>query len=136
MIRKVSVLLLAFILLLALALPAFGQSGITDFTNLRLNNFLLLRPRTAETITNGDTLNPTGSIQRVTAAGAVGMSGAEITVKQAGTVLTLVNVGSNTITFTETGTLISAGNIALGAGDSATLVSDGTNWYQVAASNN
>lgn len=134
-----SSLLLA--LLLCLSFLAFvstsqAQGGITGFASLRVTAFYRAVPRTAITVTNNATVNPTGSFQRLTAAGAVGTSGANITVKPAGTIVTFLNTGSNTITFTETGTLKSAGNIALGALDAATLYSDGTNWYQVSASNN
>lgn len=131
-------LTLAFSLLfgggMTMALQA--QGGVTGFANLRITNFYRAQPRTAITVTQDGTLNPTGTYQRITAAGAVSTSGTNIVVKPAGTILTLVNSGSNTITFTETGTLQSAGNIALGALDSATLISDGTNWTQIAGSNN
>lgn len=113
-----------------------AQGGVTGFANLRITNFYRAQPRTALTLTSGSTLNATGTYQRITAAGAIYTAGTAITVKPAGTVLTLVNSGSNTITFTETGTLISAGNLALGANDAVTLFSDGTNWTQVSASNN
>ncbi len=133
---------IAFALLLVAGLLGMGeqsvgaQGGVTGFANLRITNFYRAQPRTALTVTMNGTVNSTGTYQRLTAAGAVATSGASITVKPAGTILTLINVGSNTITFTETGTLVSAGNIALGANDAATLYSDGTNWYQVSASNN
>lgn len=132
----VPLLLLVALLLLGRPQPSAAQSGVTDFDNVRVTNFYRAVPRTAIAVTQDATVNATGTFQRLTAAGAVSTSGASITVKPAGTFLVLVNVGSNTITFTETGTLKSAGNIALGALDSATLVSDGTNWYQTAASNN
>jgi len=114
-----------------------AQGGVTGFANLRITNFYRTAPRTAIAITNNGYLTATGTNQRITAAyPGVGTSGANIAVKPAGTILILTNVSTNTITFTETGTLISAGNIALGANDSATLLSDGTDWYQIAASNN
>lgn len=127
---------LSLTLIAAPLLPALAQGGVTGFANIRITNFYRAQPRTAITMTQDATLNATGTYQRITAAGAVSTSGASITVKPAGTILILVNSGSNTITFTETGTLKSAGNIALGALDSATLLSDGTNWTQIAASNN
>lgn len=114
-------------------LPVQAQGGVTGYANLRISNFYRAQPRAAITVGNGATVNATGTYQRLTAAGGVGAS---LAIKPAGTLLVLVNVGSNTITFTETGTLISAGNIALGQNDSATLISDGTNWFQIAASNN
>ena len=116
--------------------PSFAQGGVTGFANLRISNFYRAQPRTTITMTQDKVLDTTGTFTRLTAAGAVSTSGASIEVEPAGTLLILVNIGSNTITFTETGTLKSAGNIALGALDSATLLSDGTNWYQISASNN
>lgn len=133
-------LAIALLLLVSLLLgPSFiaqAQGGVTGYANLRISNFYRAQPRTAITVTANGTVNPTGTYTRLTAAAAVGTSGANITVKPAGTILFLVNVGSNTITFTETGTLKSAGNIALGATDTAILVSDGTNWTQLSGSNN
>lgn len=135
--KKALISFLVTVLLLAgLVIPLQAQGGVTGFANIRITNFYRAAPRAAITVTNNGSVNPSGTYQRLTAAGAVGTSGANITVKPAGTILILVNTGSNTITFTETGTLISAGNIALGAGDTATLLSDGTNWTQIAASNN
>ena len=111
-----------------------AQNGVTGFANLRIANFYRAQPRTAIVVTNDSVVNATGTLQRISSAGTVGTS--NITIKPAGTILILLNTGSNTITFTETGILKSAGNIALGTLDSATLVSDGTNWYQIAGSNN
>jgi hypothetical protein len=124
-------------MLLAPMMVTEAQGGVTGYANLRITNFYRAAPRPTITVTDNMTpLNTSGTFTRLTAAGAVGVSGDALVVKPAGTLLYLVNVGSNTITFTETGTLISAGNIALGAGDTATLISDGTNWRQLASSNN
>lgn len=131
-----SVSLTALALVLTLMLPVNAQGGVTGYANLRITNFYRAQPRTAIAVTMNGWVTATGTYQQLTAAGAVSTSGAKIAVKPAGTILILVNSGSNTITFTETGTLVSAGNIALGANDSATLLSNGTNWYQIAASNN
>lgn len=136
--RIATAVLVPLLLLGALfvVMPVGAQGGVTGFANLRITNFYRAAPRAALTVTMNGTVNPTGTYQRLTAITTTATSGANITVKPAGTLLILVNTGSNTITFTETGTLISAGNIALGAGDSATLLSDGTNYTQIAASNN
>lgn len=139
--KKLTVLLFPILLVFAL-LMTFGapvldaQGGVTGFSNLRITNFYRAAPRAAITVTDNGTVNPTGTYQKVTAAAAVGTSGDNLTVKPAGSVLILVNVGANTITITETANVKSAGNIALGTLDSATLVSDGADWYQIAASNN
>lgn len=144
MLRKLklslSTFLVALLLLVGVAffatLEVDAQGGMTTFNGIQITTFYRAVPRSTITMTQDATLNATGTYQPITAAGAVSTSGVSITVKPRGTVLILVNVGSNTITFTETGTLVSAGNIALGANDSATLISNGTNWYQIAASNN
>lgn len=140
MLRKIGLLLsslfLAALLFVGLEQMVSTQGGVTGFANLRISNFYRAQPRTAITVTQDGVVNPTGTYQRLTAVTTTTTSGVSITVKAAGTILILQNVGSNTITFTETGTLISAGNIVLGANDSATLISDGTNWRQIAASNN
>lgn len=91
---------------------------------------LTLGQQTVFTITQAGTLTPTGTYQQLTAAGAVSFG--SIVTGTAGDVLTLVNIGSNTITITDTGTLKLSGNAALGQYDSVTLLSDGTNWIQVA----
>lgn len=130
-------LVLVAMLLFATPQASQAQTGVTAFGTVRVGAFYRAYPRTAITVTMNGWLTPTGTYQRIrNESGAVSTSGAKIAVKQAGTILTLVNVGANTITFTETGTLVSAGNIALGANDSATLISDGTNWTQIGASNN
>ena len=130
------VLLVAALLLLAQPHVTEAQSGWSNFTNVRVGSHLATAPKATRIITNGGSLNPLGTLQPISSTAAVGMSGANITVEPAGTLLVLLNVGAQTITFTETGTLVSAGNIALGAGDSASLISNGTNWYQIAGSNN
>lgn len=87
------------------------------------------------TLTDNATLTPLGSLQPIASAAAIGIAGGT---KIAHTTdrLTIVNIGAQTITFTETTGLNSAGNIALGAADTATLVWANGAWYQVAASNN
>ncbi len=88
----------------------------------------------AVTVTNGSTITPTGTYQPIQSAGAVGTS--SIATGTAGTVLVLVNAVAQTITLTDTGTLMLSANLALGQYDSVTLISDGTNWIQLATSNN
>lgn len=113
-----------------------AQGGVTTFSSLRVTNFYRAHPRATIVVTNNGTVLATGTNQPISSTAAVGTSGANIPVRPAGTLLILHNVGAQTITFTETGTLVSAGNIILGANDTATLLSNGTNWIQVGASNN
>lgn len=129
-------LLLASFLFIGLEQAVSSQGGVTGFANLRISNFYRAQPRTAITITQDGDLNPTGTYQRITAATAVTMSGSDVTVEPAGTLLILQNVSVNTIKFTETATFSATGNISLGQDDSATFISDGTSWRQIAASNN
>jgi len=121
------------------ALWACNAGGTMEFragSTLSIDTFLTVEPQTALTLGNGDELVPTGTFQPITSAGAVGISGGDIAAGDDGDLLILLNVGSNTITITETTGLVSAGNITLGAGDSATLVYRGSSWYQIGASNN
>ena len=151
-------LLMAALLLFARPSPADAQAGITNFDSVVLSgdlivgddvtigdgvavndltvaDFLNVTAQTEIVLTMNGTLTPTGSLQPVSAAGAVSVNGGTSIVHTTD-YLILVNVGAQTITFTETTGLISAGNIALGAGDSATLVWADGGWMQVAASNN
>lgn len=146
--------LLVMALLAGTPRGADAQSGVTNFTTVSasrdvvvgrdvqvgsdvlLGGVLSMTPATSLTVADNALITPTTSVMRLTAAAAVGISGTNIALGDAGAVLVLLNVGSNTITFTETGTFVSAGNIALGAGDSATLISTGTGWTQIAGSNN
>lgn len=138
--RTIFVLLANVVALVMLASmliePSDAQGGVSSFSTIRISNFYRAQPRTSIAVTNGGTINATGTFQRIHSAGTVGTAGTAITVKPAGTLLTLVNIGANQITITETGVFTSAGNIVLGAGDSATLYSNGAAWTQVGASNN
>jgi hypothetical protein len=86
------------------------------------------------TITEGLTFTPTGTMQGLTAAGSV--STGWMTVLGAGTQVTLINFGSNTITLTETAQLVTSGNIALGQYDNASFISDGSRWILLSTTNN
>jgi 3D (Asp-Asp-Asp) domain-containing protein len=97
-------------------------------------NTMLFPVSTAQTVTQNAQITPVGTFHRLTSAASV--STADIEILDAGTVVVLVNVGSNTITISDTGTLKLSGDIALGANDTVTLLSDGTNWIQLATSNN
>lgn len=110
------------------------NSSASVGTNLTVDEWLILDPADTITITQGATLTAEASYQPITAAGAVSFGA--ITAETAGTFLRLINVGSNTITISDTGTLKLSGNIALGQYDSLALLSDGTNWIQMGTSDN
>jgi cytoskeletal protein CcmA (bactofilin family) len=103
--------------------------------DLTVADFVNITAQTAISLTMNGWLTPTGSLQRLESAGAVMLDGGT-KIAHTTDYLILVNTGAQTITFTETTGLISAGNIALGAGDAATLVWANGGWIQVAASNN
>ncbi len=86
------------------------------------------------TITEGGAFTPTGTFQGITAAGSV--STGQMTVLPTGSLVTLINFGSNAITITETATIVTSGNLALGQYDNATFLSDGTRMILLATTNN
>lgn len=107
--------------------------GLT-LTSVGTIDTLRLSAATAISVTQGLTITPAGSYQPLESAGTV--STGAITAGTAGDVLTLVNGTNTTITISDTGTLKLSGNIALGQYDSLVLISDGTNWVQLATTNN
>lgn len=98
--------------------------------DLTVTGDLTISPGVTETIGYDEQIDPVASYHRITASAARGTD--DIATGTAGDVLALINVGSNTITLTDTGTLKLSGNAALGAGDTIILLSDGTNWIQMA----
>lgn len=96
---------------------------------------LYLTQQVSQTIGFGGTITPTGAYHQITATAARGTSSVS-GVATAGRVVTLINIGSNTITLTDTGTLKLSGNAVLGQYDSLVLLSDGTNWIQLSKTDN
>lgn len=90
-------------------------------------------PPAALTVTDGAVITPTATVMELTAAGAVG---AELINAGDGQLLILVNTGAQTITISDTATIESTGDIALGAADTLTLIGVGVKWYELASSNN
>lgn len=89
-----------------------------------------------ESITvSSDTITPTGTLQTLTASEAITIS--VINSPRAGKVLILTNVSANTITISETASLILGGQRALGQNDNLTLISvDGSTWTEFDFTNN
>lgn len=96
---------------------------------------LYLTQQSTQTIGYQGTITPTGTYHQIAASAARGTSSVA-GVSTAGRVITLINVGAQTITLTDTGTLKLSGNAALGQYDSLVLISDGTNWIQVSKTDN
>lgn len=111
-----------------------AAGAFTNLTAATLGTFLSLTGQTNITVTDDMAIAPTGSNQPLTAAAAVGATlEASCT---AGKIVFLRNVGANAITITDTTTTMLAGNAALGQYDSLTVLCDGTNWVELARSNN
>jgi len=85
-------------------------------------------------VSDDSVITPTGVYQPLTASAACGT--ASIAAMAAGTVVAFQNVSTNTITLTDTGTLLLSGNAALEQYDTLVLLSDGTNWIQLAKADN
>ena len=110
-------------------------SGAATFgDNATVGKFLVLTQGTTQVLAASGTLTPVTSFQPISSTAAVGTS--SIATLGAGTLLRIVNVGAQTVTFTDTGTLYLSGNIALGATDSLLLMSTGTGWVQMGTSDN
>lgn len=114
-----------------------GNATLTD-GDLTLTNgdaiigdYLKIVPQTTLTVTG--TFTPTGSYQPVIAASVIGITA---TVGAAGQTVTIINVGTNAVTLADSGTQKLSAAAALGQYDTLTVRSDGTNWIEVARSNN
>lgn len=104
------------------------------YINWQLNGPLRALPQATITVSNNSIITPTGMYQPLTASAAAGTS--SIAAAAAGTIVIFENLSTNTITLTDTGTLLLAGNAVLGQYDTLALISDGTNWIQVSKSDN
>lgn len=116
---------------------AVGGSEVADFNAGGVNIYksLTLHPGATISVTNGVPITPTASYQPLTSAGAVGTTLAASGFVT-GTIVTLENTVNQTITITDTATTMLSGNIALGQYDTLVVQWDGTNWVQLATSNN
>ena len=103
---------------------------------VNVGTLLRMTPAATAVIVADGTLTPVGSYQPISSTAAVGTSVIATTTRTAGELLYLINVGSQTVTFTDTGSLKLSGNAALGAGDTLLLVFDGTNWNQAGKTDN
>jgi fibronectin-binding autotransporter adhesin len=87
----------------------------------------------AITVTEGSVITPTGTLQEITAAGAVTAS---LSPAVNGDIVILLNSSANNITIADTTGQILASNAVLGQGDTLTLVGTTGAWYEVGRSNN
>ena len=111
-------------------------NNITASGWITISTFLQLSPSSQQTIVEGTAgITPTTSLHQITAAGVVSNT-MSVTGFTAGQVVALVNVGANTITIIDTGTTMLGGNRALGQYDTLMIFFDGTNWVELAFTNN
>jgi glucan phosphoethanolaminetransferase (alkaline phosphatase superfamily) len=112
------------------------NSSIVAYGSASVGTFLALTPGAMQVVSPDSTITPVASYQPISSTAAVGTS--SIAAMASGTMLRLVNIGTQTITITDTGTLYLSGNIALGENDSLLLLSKGVGqgWVQVSTSNN
>jgi len=115
-------------------LPAIGESNVTHYKGLDVEDIVRSSPQDTLAVTQDATITPTGMYQPLSAVGNIGLS--SITVGTAGDWLLFTNTVTYTICFTDTGTLMLSGDTTLGQYDTLLLACDGTNWIEVAQANN
>ena len=125
-----------------------GQTaGISYFTvsavgNIETAGMIRAIVPSSQTIAAGNTIaaDACGSIKQITASGGVTTDTTNTFTAPAagnsGCCMDVINVGAQTITLDENANFVSAGDVALGAGDTARVCSNGTTWYQISGSNN
>lgn len=112
----------------------FTTSDLNVTDDATISSTLVYSQQTALTVTDGGTITPTGTYQLLTAAGAVGASVS--TSCTAGSIFHFENTANQTITITDTGNIVLAGNAALGQYDTLTVICDGTRVVELARANN
>ena len=106
---------------------------LSSSAEVDVGTFLNLSAAPTVSVTNavGATgIVPLGSYQPLDAAGAVGTI-VTTTGFTAGDLLILANIGTQTITISDTGVMALSSNAALGPADSVTLVYSGTGWIEI-----
>ena len=88
----------------------------------------------AITCANGATITPTGTYQPITASGTVEVT-VTATSRTTGEILILVNTAAQAITIKDVN-IDGTGDLALSQYDTAMYIFNGTNWAQLATSNN
>ena len=111
-----------------------GALGLTG--NATLAGQVVFTAPTQVTVTANSTIATAGyTVVPLTAAGTVGTS-AVTGCQTAGKLTVLRNIANQTITITDTSTIMLGGNAALGQYDTLTLVGDGTNCLQISKADN
>jgi hypothetical protein len=100
-----------------------------------IGTFLRMPRAAAIEVTYNSTITPTGSMQRLAATGG-SCSTATFSTSNDGDYVCLIGPAANTITLTDTGTLMLNANRALSAYDILCLYGDGTNWIETSFTDN
>jgi hypothetical protein len=117
-------------LLVSDGLSVTGNSTLSG--SVLVDDHLRITEKTRVVVTDGSTITPLGTFTPISATATTGTSSIAAGLI-AGQLLILHNIGSATITLTDTGTLHLTGNGTLTADDSTILIWDGAAWNQLAA---
>ncbi len=113
-----------------------GSLSVTSNSTLGedvlVDNYQSFTKQTRIVVTDGSTITPLGTYTPISSTATTGTS-AITAGERAGQLLILHNVGSSTITLTDTGTLHLTGNGTMTSDDSTMLIWDGSAWNQIAA---
>ncbi|MFH0983770.1 MAG: hypothetical protein V2A79_19825 [Planctomycetota bacterium] len=111
-------------------LQVSGGGNVTAAGFLSIGTLVRVTAAGALTCAVTTNLTPTGTYQPITAAAACSPLG--IVAGTAGDLLVLTNTSANTITITDTGVIMLGATRAVTQYDSLFLLSDGTNWLEIA----
>lgn len=142
--KRTTIYILSLItaLMLIFGMGAAGDSNFTNLVttgnittvgNVTIGSLLVTAMKNTLTVTNATGFTPAGAFQPLTAAGSVTPT---VNILPAGTVVVLVNAGTNAITIADTSIQKLTADAVLGQYDSLTIISDGTNWIELARANN
>lgn len=150
--RSYLIVLIALALVAALAVPLAAQVNVTNFTNIRADGFVradtymrsgtyaqvgtFLNVDAAEAIavTQNGTITPQGTFQPLSSAGNVGTS--SIATPTGQSLLVVWNTTNTSIVLSDTNALKLGGNRTLGQWDTLTLFWNGSDWVELAFTNN
>jgi hypothetical protein len=114
-------------------LGATSSSSLNVSGATSIGTFVSIAPQGAVVVTEGSVITPTGSFQRIEAAGSVTGS---LGVPQSGQIVTLMNSSANAITIADTTGQVLSANAVLGQWDTLTVIGYGSAWHELARSNN
>ncbi len=108
--------------------------SITHTGSLNVGTWGQFAVQSAVCLTMDTPITPTGTYQPITATAYVSTS--QVVTGTAGQLLILTNISAHNVGITDTGILKLSGDTALGQYDTLTLISDGTNWIELAQTDN